>query len=209
VEIGLPASPQLTTIHVCPSAGHCYTYFNSAGDVLQQGSDPDAGAPRFLEITVNPVHPTCKGPTAPLDRFRCVTHAEQDAWCARRPDQAGTPWCTERPRNRLIVRPADGRSWNGISVKDWRAEPVPPVGTDAQGRPIRIECNAIRDGVIRDSTDKRREGSRLCRARFALTPTVRAEVQLDRFQSDRLQAEATSMIEYAEDLWQALTWRHR
>ena len=71
------------------------------------------------------------------------------------------------------------------------------LGTDYVGDPIAIECSADRDQSILSNPRL----SRYCRLRFSVSASVIADVYLNRFEPSEMKSQATTMLDYASEIW--------
>lgn len=192
VPVRVPGSPDLETIHRTPSGKYksVHTRFWQAGGRLQTGRDPAEGQPDFIKLVVMNSLPECDAPQPPVS---CLTSSrKRAAWCATRPELLDTPWC-DRPRHRLALRVQ--RNHDRPSLSKWPFAALPPIAIDAHGEPVWLRCG------------KKARPTQACRAEFALTDDVLAEISLFYLEADARLDEAREMHAYAERLWRTMSGR--
>lgn len=193
--VRFPASPQLETIHSCEEYQRCYTKFQRNGDMLQETATGLSEEVRFTDIELIPVHSTCDGPTAPLNA--CLRQTELQAWCQTRTALLESVWCREKPRHQLTFSSVIEGDWDGFDEKNWSNAGAEGLGADFIGDPIEIECNLRRDETILNNPHL----SRYCRIKFSVAENVSATVLLDRLAPSEMSSQASSMLDYANEIW--------
>lgn len=194
-----PASPQLETIHTCEGDQRCYTKFLRSGDTLQDLAIDGGGTVRFVEIELIPVHSTCDGPTAPLNA--CLQQPKLQAWCETRAALFDSIWCQGNPRHRVVFLPVVEGNLHLFDEQNWSNAGTDSLGTDSVGDPIEIECNTRRDETILNNPHL----SRYCRIKFSVAANVSAAIFLDRFEPFEMKSQATTMLDYAKEIWASVS----
>ena len=197
--VGIPASPQLETIHNCQGDQRCYTKFRKNGDTLQNLGSDMAEDIIFEKIELNPIHETCEGNTAPIND--CLRISELQQWCEERAELSQSIWCQGRPRHRLVFSASDEDVSRRFDEQQWAEVASENLGTDFVGMPIAIECYAARDSTILSNSHL----SRYCRIRYNVSERVVATIFLDKFGASEMEFQTASMLRYTNEIWQIIT----